>query len=232
MRHYHGHLSGVYCIALHPSLDIVVTGGRDSVARVWDMRRKTEIFTLSGHQSTIWSLATQAADPQIVTASADATVRLWDLAAGKCMSTLTHHKKGVRSVVFHPTLFSMATGSADNIKQWKFPEGRFLQNLSGHNAVINTLAVNRDNVLFSGGDNGSMRFWDWRSGYCFQETQTRVQPGSLESEAGILASAFDLTGSRLITCEADKTIKMWKEDETATPETHPVNFVQQKSGRF
>jgi len=30
--------------------------------------------------------------------------------------------------------------------------------------------------------------------------------------------SFDVTGSRLVTCEADKTIKMWKEDETATPD--------------
>lgn len=29
VRHYHGHLSGVYCAALHPTLDILVTGGRD-----------------------------------------------------------------------------------------------------------------------------------------------------------------------------------------------------------
>jgi pleiotropic regulator 1 len=34
VRHYHGHLSGVYSIALHPTLDVLVTGGRDSVARV------------------------------------------------------------------------------------------------------------------------------------------------------------------------------------------------------
>ena len=34
----------------------------------------------------------------------------------------------------------------------------------------------------------------------------------------------DVTGTRLITCEADKSIKMWKEDTTATPESHPVNF--------
>ena len=27
---------------------------------------------------------------------------------------------------------------------------------------------------------------------------------------------------RLLTGECDKTIKIWKEDETATPETHPV----------
>lgn len=34
IRHYHGHLSGVYCLALHPTIDILVTGGRDSTARV------------------------------------------------------------------------------------------------------------------------------------------------------------------------------------------------------
>ena len=60
------------------------------------------------------------------------------------------------------------------------------------------------------------RFCDWKTGYCFQEERTIVQPGSLDSEAGIFASTFDLTGTRLITCEADKTIKIWKEDEEAT----------------
>ena len=40
VRQYHGHLSGVYSLALHPELDLLVTGGRDSTARVWDMRTK------------------------------------------------------------------------------------------------------------------------------------------------------------------------------------------------
>jgi pleiotropic regulator 1 len=70
----------------------------------------------------------------------------------------------------------------------------------------------------------SCRFWDWRSGNCFQQGQTIAQPGSLESEAGIFAMAFDRSGSRLVTCEADKSIKMWKEDPAATEETHPINF--------
>ena len=30
----------MYALALHPSLDILMTGGRDSVCRVWDMRTK------------------------------------------------------------------------------------------------------------------------------------------------------------------------------------------------
>ena len=42
-----------------------------------------------------------------------------------------------------------------------------------------------------------------------------MQPGSLDSEAGIFAMTFDLSSSRLITCEADKTVKIYKEDDTA-----------------
>lgn len=34
VRHYHGHLSGVYCMSLHPTIDVLVTGSRDSTARV------------------------------------------------------------------------------------------------------------------------------------------------------------------------------------------------------
>jgi hypothetical protein len=83
------------------------------------------------------------------------------------------------------------------------------------------MAVNRDNVLVSGGtfftnhlsifdlsqgigigigmwyvgncagDNGSLMFWDWKTGYNFQQLQTIGQPGSLDSEAGIFDAAFD-----------------------------------------
>ncbi|CAJ0651411.1 3043_t:CDS:2, partial [Entrophospora sp. SA101] len=33
IRHYHGHLSGVYSLSLHPTLDVLVTAGRDASAR-------------------------------------------------------------------------------------------------------------------------------------------------------------------------------------------------------
>jgi pleiotropic regulator 1 len=36
-----------------------------------------------------------------------------------------------------------------------------MRNFSGHNAIINALALNQDNVLVSGADNGSLYFWDW-----------------------------------------------------------------------
>lgn len=69
-----------------------------------------------------------------------------------------------------------------------------------------------------------MYFWDWKSGYNFQQAKTLPQPGSLESESGIYAASFDRSGARLITCEADKSIKVWREDENATEETNPISF--------
>ena len=65
IRHYHGHLSACYGMALHPTLDVLITCGRDSTARVWDMRTTANIHTLAGHQATVESVVSQAADPQV-----------------------------------------------------------------------------------------------------------------------------------------------------------------------
>ena len=69
------------------------------------------------------------------------------------MTTLTHHHKSVRSLTIHPTEYSFASGSSggNNIKKWKCPEGQFVHNFSGHDAIVNTVNVNADGVLFSGG---------------------------------------------------------------------------------
>ncbi len=57
-------------------------------------------------------------------------------------------------------------------------------------------------------DNGSITFWDYKTGLPFQTMVDMPQPGSLDAEAGIFCSTFDQTGSRLITGGADKTIKV------------------------
>ncbi|XP_044714788.1 WD domain, g-beta repeat domain-containing protein [Hirsutella rhossiliensis] len=83
IRHYHGHLSGVYTLSLHPTLDVLVTGGRDGVARVWDMRTRSNIHVLSGHTQTVADVKCQEADPQVITGPS--TPPLCYLAAGKAM---------------------------------------------------------------------------------------------------------------------------------------------------
>ena len=57
-------------------------------------------------------------------------------------------------------------------------DGKFLQNLSSHNSVINSLAVNEDGVCASGGDDGTLHFTDYSSGYNFQKIKSVAQPGN------------------------------------------------------
>ena len=134
--------------------------------------------------------------------------------------------------------FSLLSASADNSKKFGMTHeaggsAAFKHNmLSKQRSIVNALAVSEDDVVVSGGDDGSLWFWDYNSGHCFQKSQAKVQPGSMESEAGVFAAAFDKTGTRLITVEADKTIKMWKQDEDASETTHPnLPFVPPKDMR-
>lgn len=44
IRIYHGHLTGVYALAMHPNIDILASGGRDCCMRIWDIRTKANIM--------------------------------------------------------------------------------------------------------------------------------------------------------------------------------------------
>ena len=73
-------------------------------------------------------------------------------------------------------------------------------------------------------DDESMHFLDCQTSYSFQQAQSQIQPESLEAENGIMVLQFDLTGLQLIVGEADKTIKIWKQDESASELSHPVDM--------
>jgi len=228
IRNYHGHLSGVYCISLHPTLNILATGGRDSAVRIWDMRTKVGIFVFGGHTNAVNDIQSQAAEPQFISGSMDRMVRLWDLAAGKCSVTLTNHKKSVRSLSIHHGEYTFVSCSSDNNKVWKCPRGSFERNITGHGAIVNASVIKDgirgSSILIGGTDNGYLNFWDWKSGHRFQSLQAIPQPGSMSAENSIFGMTLDKSGSRLITAECDKTVKIYREDPNATPETHPLDW--------
>ena len=123
IRDYHAHLSGGYCCGLLENSsgpNILVTGGRDSVGRVWDIRTTAEVAVLCGHTQTVASIQCQMGLPQVITGSMDTTIRLWDLRkTSAALATLTHHKKSVRALQVHPTEYTFTSGAGDNLKVWK-----------------------------------------------------------------------------------------------------------------
>ena len=220
IRHYHGHLSGVYCMDVHPTEHFLFTGSRDATVRMWDIRTRQCVHILGGHTHTVQCVASQSSVPELISGSTDATVRLWDIRLGRSYQTLTHHKKGIRSISIHPhfdeSRHQFATFAPDNVKVWRGEEGEFERNISNtESSIINCSAIRDDGLLVGGTDTGSVLLWDWESGSLAQRIETPPQPGSLHCENGIFGMRFDMSGQRLITAECDKTIKIYKEDETA-----------------
>jgi pleiotropic regulator 1 len=224
IRTFHGHYGGISSIKVHPTLDLVVTGSKDRAIRVWDMRSRENIRELRGHQHHIGAIGVQATDPQVVSASYDGTVKLWDVINARCVKTLTHHKKSVRAMDISPTENSFASASTDSIRMWKLPEGTFMRKAKHEPEVINSLQIHRNGIMCAGSDVGSLHLYDYKTGHRYQTLSPPPQPGSLESEKGIFASVFDMSGSRIITGDADKSIKVYAEIDDATPATHPIVY--------
>ena len=74
----------------------------------------------------------------------------------------------------HHEEYTFASAAADKIRIWKLPEGHQLRKIPDHAAIINSLALNQDNVMVSGADNGTLYFYDWKSGYNFQSFKSPV----------------------------------------------------------
>lgn len=139
-----GHRDIVTSVAIDPNfLPLLVTGSSDNTAKLWSWKDQSNtgrwpggecVQTMEGHSSSVTSVAFHPKMPYLATGSMDHTVKLWRFnpswpykpiprSKNTLMATLTGHGSYVSSVVFHPTLPLLATGSWDNtVKLWRFPE--------------------------------------------------------------------------------------------------------------
>ena len=63
-----------------------------------------------------------------------------------------------------------------------------------------------------------------RQSTLFSERKNPCATGEFELLTGIYAMAYDRSRRRLVTYEADITIKIWKGDWRVTPETQPLKW--------
>jgi pleiotropic regulator 1 len=144
------------------------------------------------------------------TGSADRTIKLWDLAKASV---------GASDAMVQPTFQNtFVSGAADCLKYWQAKDGPIPDKRS----------------LLMPWWSMTMAFWsvEGTMGRCtFGITRrgtTFNRRSPLFSQVRWMLkmlSQFDGTSTRLITGEADKTIKIWKQDDEASELTHPIELV-------
>jgi WD40 repeat protein len=146
-----GHSGSVEWITVTPDGHRAVSADYRDL-RVWDLRRKKEILTLSGHLSWIRSMAATRDCRRAILGFEDSKVKVWDLEKGTEISTLSGHKGRVTSVALTSDGAGALSSSADRtVRIWDVVGGQEIARFTGEH-LISCCAILPDNRTFLAGD--------------------------------------------------------------------------------
>jgi len=144
----------ITAIALAEAGNELYTGGIDNDIKVWDMRKKTVVYSMTGHTDTVTSLQVSPDTQSLVSNSHDGTVRTWDIRPFAPTDRHTRTYDGApagieRNLIrasWDPKGERIAAGSGDRtVVVWDVRTGKMLYKLPGHKGTVN-------DVRFSPGD--------------------------------------------------------------------------------
>ncbi|WP_238361054.1 serine/threonine-protein kinase [Iningainema tapete] len=202
--------SGVNSIAISPDGNILASGNDDKTIKLWDLKTKELLYTLSGHMQAVRAL-TFSPDGILASASDDKTIKLWNLSTFQEIHTLVGHNSAVKSVAFSPNPPGglLASGSWDKtVKLWNLDKGISFT-LSGHQLQVSAVAFSpQGKLLASASLDRTIRLWEIPSS---SEQELKNRPyRTLSSHAwAVLTVAFSPDGRILATGSEDNTIKLW-----------------------
>ncbi|MGL4502691.1 MAG: DUF4429 domain-containing protein, partial [Planktothrix sp.] len=182
--------------------EIAAIGYRDCTIKLWHLKKREEICTLTGHRKPIRAVTFSPDGKTVVSGSDDKQIKLWNVEKGKIICTLTGHSKAVTTVAVSPNGETLASGSDDRtIKLWDLKTKKEQQTLSGHSGYVQSVHFSRDSEkVVSGGCDSFVKIWEIKQG--------RVL--NLSSHINyVLSVKVSPDGQVIASGGFDNTIKLW-----------------------
>ncbi|GBG81483.1 hypothetical protein CBR_g32473 [Chara braunii] len=198
---------GILSCDIYAQKDLIVTGGVDSNAVVFDHAAGRIRATLAGHSKRVTSVKFAGKEDIVLTGSADKTVRLWKLkedSGFELRHVLSEHTGEIRAVTVHATNNYFVSASAD--KTWCFYDistGTCLTQVGNPDVKegYTSAAFHPDGLILGAGTGEALvRIWDVKS-------QTNV--ATFQGHTGAVSSvSFSENGYFLATAAQDG-VKLW-----------------------
>ncbi len=230
------HATPVTAVAISTDGKQLYSAAGDFALRTSSIADGSEVRVTPGHTGVVVSL--QVVGATLFSASADGSVRLWKTADGAAVRSIAHGG-AVASLAVSEDGKTIASAGADNaVKLWNAADGAAIAALAGHTASPADLHFNADATRLVSIAADGMWLWDVAGkrrlesfalpegeergvGFHAGELVAAAADGSLRMitphllaiidahEGGVHSLALTADGQRVVTCGADKTLKLW-----------------------
>lgn len=156
IRTFTEHSHTVKRVAFNPwNTNSFASASRDHTVKVWSLDSSRSMCTLSGHSDEVNCIDSfMRGDQQyLVTGSEDMTAKIWDIQKKTCVETLKGFMFPVVSVICHPSLPLVITGTRDGIVHfWSLTNFRLerILNVGCHQGVRGLAALTESRRVLIG----------------------------------------------------------------------------------
>jgi serine/threonine protein kinase len=186
------HEGGVQAMTVAPDGSFVITGGGDSVLKLWHPATLKELRAITGDVGAVESLALAPSAKWVATcairlSASDMGVQLWDLSTGAEGKRRRGPTDNISGVAVSPDGQSIAAASADKmVWLWQREPGQPVSAacMKGHTAAVTGVAFVTADSLVSSSQDGTVRQWDLKTGKVKGVLQAPVGPISALAFAG------------------------------------------------
>ncbi len=198
------HESVVNSVALSQDGQTIVSGGKDSMVRLWNRQGLPLAEPFRGHEGAVSSVAISGDGQTIVSGGEDGTVRLWNRQGLPLAEPFLGHEDYVNSVAISQDGQTIVSGGEDGtVRLWNRqglplaePFGDFFKN------DVNSVAVSGDGqTIVSGGRDRLVRLWN-RQGLPLAEP-FRGHKDYVNSVA------ISQDGQTIVSGGEDGTVRLW-----------------------
>ena len=199
------HLDAMTTLTYSPDSCSIITGADDGLIKIWDASSGFHIATFTEHTSAVTASAYSKRGNILFTSSLDGSVRAWDMLRYRNFRTFTAPQRlSFSCLAIDPSAEVVCAASHDSfdIHLWSVQNGALLDQLSGHEGPISTLAFTPDGrYLVSGSWDHTIRVWS-----VFDRSQTSE---SLRLMSDLLCICIRPDSAQIAAATLDGSISFW-----------------------